>query len=222
MFNTIKATRFWTWFKKNNRRYLNIFDVDKKESQRLINELQLRVEDFNPQLVCEVAVDKKNSHGFLVISAGRDRRYFETAKILTARAPSLAGWDFFALRPPRAIDFMFEEEQGHTGIDPHQLRFSTFSENEGSPVLDAIYVHIPGCKPGDDDFYLPAAEHVLENLVGEEVFVTVLGLVVPIELTEPDLRCRYVYPIQQLPAFVDAMPSAYMVNKEGKIYLDSV
>jgi len=221
MTTTIQSVHFWKWFSRNNSRYLQLCDLDTPETEYWLHELQLHLSCVNPHLTYEITV--LSEHGFsLIITPDRNADLFSTARKLVASAPSLPHWSIGALRPPREIDFDFETRFGNSGIDPGKLRFKPYPEVPGGSKLESIAVYIPGYRSKHDDEYYPAVKAILENLVGEEILATVLGLVAISALDKWALELEDIFPIQQLPVYVGRMKSPYKVNKEGKIDRDKV
>ena len=216
---TIKFAHFWKWFSRKNAQYLQLCSADTVETEYWLRELQLHISDINPHLTFEITVLNEDEFS-LIITPDRNASLFNTARQLVASAPSLPRWAIRALRPPRDIDFDFQTRFRNAGIDPGKLRFKPFPAVPGGNKLESITVYVPRYNPKRDDVCYPAVKAILENLVGEEALATVLGLVVICELDKCAMQLDDVFPIRELPFYINKMKPVYKVNKEGKIHKD--
>src|SRR3954466_14700509 len=81
-----------------------------------------------------IYVSKEGAAGVLTISVAGKARYFKYVDNMVALAPAIPGWTIQALDAPRPIDAFWEEDMGHTGIDPHELR-CTIPDGDRQPGI---------------------------------------------------------------------------------------
>jgi hypothetical protein len=139
----LSKLHFWEWFKRNNQEFFKLKTKTKKELAYWETELNAHLRayfkffDFSLQI-------NRNQTGSLTISVHGKAGHFKKVDALVAKAPKVDGWTFFALEPPRPIDFFLQTQIMVTGIDPREFKFSFAGNNPRKPVLFVYHpLYIP-------------------------------------------------------------------------------
>ncbi|AXY77640.1 hypothetical protein D3H65_28270 [Paraflavitalea soli] len=206
---------FWIWFKSNSEIYRKIGEMSKKEARYWLNELYAHLRSCGRNIHPYILFPKDESTRQLIISANGNLNYFEQVMELVSKAPVVPGWEIIGFYPPCAIDRRIKEGFGHTGIDPHNLWFKLYEEEDGQAH---IVVFAEAFKP-DDEVFVKAVEAVLMNVLGEYALRTELVGFEVDELEnsiyEEEGEC---YKLQELPVQLERMRfSGLVVDAQGEI-----
>lgn len=208
-------SHFWAWFKQNNEIYRKIGEMSKKEALYWQDEILAHLRACGKNIYPYILLPEDGSTPRLIISANGNLKYFEQVMALVAKAPVIPGWEIIGFKPPCAIDAGIQERFGYTGIDPHNLWFVLFENEDGLPFITVFAEHY---KPWDEVF-TKAVEAVLFNVLGEYgLYTELLGFDVDaLEgfIDEGRSKCNK---LQELPAYLErGRFSSWVVNGQGEI-----
>ena len=91
------VNEFWNWFSDNNERLTMLGDLDEKEQQSLLDELQERLDAYCEGLTYEMG-EPTPSGRTLTFSAEGDTDLFRYVVELVDNAPDLDWWEFVAFK----------------------------------------------------------------------------------------------------------------------------
>lgn len=156
---------FWEWFRKNNKRYLNLDAIeDEKEKERLLDEFLLHLHQYCDRLFFQIGGDV-NGKRELIISAEGDKNHFNEVEKLVMEAPELEYWEIIAFKPARNVDFV--TKTGDIEIATSKVYFLP-QKNENENGL-GLRLYIKNYDSKKDLQYLEAAYQILDNILGEKV-----------------------------------------------------
>jgi hypothetical protein len=200
--NSAHIIDFWNWFSRFN-------DVFK-----LLNRLPLESADFwENELLSHLNTVHKwpwkvdfewhvNGATEMIFTAKRQLYYFDIIEQLVSEAPSLPGWNFQALYPPKQPDHNISERFGEIGITPAELWLAPSSVKQvgGGKYLLDIYAEL--YNPAEIT-HRKAIDAVLFNILGERsMVIDIAGFEVKwVFCLSPEERNK-LSPLKKLPAIM--------------------
>jgi hypothetical protein len=159
---------FWSWFQKNEATLRQAYDND--DFSTLENLIANKVESLNPEFGWEMGPYSLPDYSF-IFSPGSRFLINETRKVIDA-APNLAGWKFFAGKPPKELlSLTFEIEEVEICADNWRYRLTSY--NKGEFVDIEIFFENADAPPASKQQIF--GELVIESIVGEVVSLDRIG-----------------------------------------------
>lgn len=208
----LSKQHFWQWFIRHNKEFLELSQKSQKELKYWKNELRAHLRAYFKFLHFSVYVSKESGAGMLTISVSGKARYFKYVDNIVAVAPVIPGWTIQALEAPRPIDFFWEEQLGHTGIDPHDL-WCTIPQGEHLPcitVYHVLYTEAANWR------FVQAAEMAVYNVLGERSFGQDIGFITAGNLSGAPKNAELIR-VEELPAYLPRCQSGLVVDADGEI-----
>lgn len=169
---TDHVSEFWRWFAKSEAEVREAYESG--DTRWLDVNLSPRVQSILEDARWELG-PYAHPENALVLSP-RTRQGIAPIKEAVARAPLLAGWRFFACKPPKALRSLEFRFRGATTIaDSWACRITSY--NDGEFVDLEIFYEATAAPPEGSELAL--CELVVEALVGEEVRLDRIGIVTP-------------------------------------------
>jgi hypothetical protein len=200
--NSAHIIVFWNWFSRFNDVYKQLHRLPLESADFWENQLltQLNVVHKWPwQVDFEWHI---NGTTEMIFTAKRQLYYFNIIEELVSEAPSLPGWRFQALYPPKQPDHKLCERFGHTSITPAELWLAPSSVKRvgGGKYLLDIYAEL--YNPAEIT-HRKAIDAVLFNILGERSMVMdIAGFEVKwVFCLSPEERDK-LSPLKNLPAFM--------------------
>jgi len=212
MANKLSKHHFWQWFLRHNKEYMEFTKKSKKELKYWMNELTAHLRAYFKFLHFSIYV-RKEGEAVLTISVSGNARYFKYVDKIVGIAPEIPGWTVQALEAPRPIDFFWEEEMGHTGIDPHELRCTI---PDGDHLPDIVVYHSLYTEAKQWNF-IHAAETAIYNVLGERSFGLDIGTITVGNLSSAPDNAELIK-LEDLPAYLPPSPSGLVVDASGQIW----
>jgi hypothetical protein len=98
-----KIEKFWSWFNKNNKKFINIMEEDRAKRDELIDEILENLHKYCGNIWIQVGGDSKE-YTELIFTVEGNSNYYQKVKDLIADAPSIEGWKAIGLVPPMEIE----------------------------------------------------------------------------------------------------------------------
>ncbi|MBO7489667.1 MAG: hypothetical protein J6T88_05255 [Bacteroidales bacterium] len=191
------VNEFWQWFVDNNEQLTMLGDLDEKQQQALLEELQNRLESYCPGLTYEMG-EPTPSGRTLTFSAEGDSDLFRYVLDLTDNAPDLDWWEFVAFKQPKGTDLKVTFDKYR--FETKQMYFMQL-ESEEEPDILGVRVALPNPVDDDDD-QLVGVYVTLEAMIGEFDCSTLIGYLdtcaIPADPHEAGFR-----PLDDFPEFVE-------------------
>lgn len=188
---------FWNWFSDNNERLTMLGDLDEKEQQSLLEELQEQLDAYCEGLTYEMG-EPTPSGRTLTFSAEGDMDLFRYVVELVDNAPDLDWWEFVAFKQPKGTDLKVTFDKYR--FETKQMFFMQL-ESEEEPDILGIRVALPNPVVDDDD-QLVGVYVTLEAMIGEFDCSTLIGYLdicaIPPEPFKAGFR-----PLDDFPEFVE-------------------
>jgi hypothetical protein len=115
MSQNYQISEFWKWFERNEAELRCVSSDD----DPICDEALFAIQRIDRRLYFEIGMNGTPSE-FIVTASGR-KSNFPLVEDVVAAAPSVAGWKFFALKPPMGFDFEITYEG--TSFDPKEMWF---------------------------------------------------------------------------------------------------
>lgn len=148
------------------------------------------LQEIDPRLGVEITDNSGTRE--VVITAGGKPEAFALVKELVQTAPSIRGWSFIALRPPKGFDF--EVHLGSIVFGANRLSFQPI-DADVAPGQLAIRLFVPN--PNLEEWSSMALQ-MLEAGLGEEAAAAIGHL----EVGERKPDSENVYALESLPGYV--------------------
>lgn len=188
---------FWNWFSDNNERLTMLGDLDEKEQQSLLEELQEQLDAYCEGLTYEMG-EPTPSGRTLTFSAEGDMDLFRYVVELVDNAPDLDWWEFVAFKQPKGTDLKVTFDKYR--FETKKMYFMQL-ESEEEPDILGVRVALPDPVKDDDD-QLVGVYVTLEALIGEFDCSTLIGYLdtcpVPAEPFKEGFR-----PLDDFPEFIE-------------------
>jgi len=205
----LNGYRFWEWFSENHKRYLQLDQLEEDEISRLANELNEQLDKYCTGLGVEIRLNKPGAKDF-IISANGDMRYFEQAEDLAFMAPKPKEWNIIALQPA-VWEYPIAFEYKGRAVTSEQLWFSTFESVEEPHKLGIVVYFEHYDADEEDEFYLPAANKMLDFILGEKAGrLDVPYLQVNVLPEQPDPHS--ILPLETLPEYIEMWKEQVVLN----------
>jgi hypothetical protein len=155
-------SKFWTWFEKENKRFLNIQNLDKRLLEKHLDEILSELHKYDDNLGIQLGGKSKEKTELIITAAG-NVEYFDKVNQLVGAAPSIDKWEIIALMPP--VDF------NNLDFDNYSISIDDLSFSEtllDGMELDEIAVTIKVRdydKKRDYDSFKSAIHKVLATLI---------------------------------------------------------
>lgn len=187
---------FWKWFADNNDRLTMLNDLNEKEQQELLKQLQEQLTTYCEGLSFEIS-EPMQSGRVMTFSAEGDVELFQYVVQLVDDAPDFDWWEFVPFKQPKGTQlkvyfdkYLFETSK----------MFFMQLENEEEP--DVLGVRIALANPDTDDDQLVGVYVTLEAMIGEFDCATLVGYLdtcdIPANPEEEGFR-----PLDEFPEFVE-------------------
>lgn len=162
--------KFWKWFTEHNEQLTMLDDLDEKESNALLEEMQKVLDGYCEGLTYEIG-DQTNNGRTVTFSAEGDTDLFKYVTDLVEEAPDLDWWEFVAFKQPKGkgLKVTFDKYR----FDTKKMYFMEL-ENEESPDMVGLRVALENPVEGDDD-QLVGVYVTIEALIGEFDCATLVG-----------------------------------------------
>ncbi|MBO9565426.1 MAG: hypothetical protein J7621_21795 [Niastella sp.] len=214
-----KPKQFWEWFRRNAQHYRKPQFASKKEALYLLREMTMHLMAYGQTIRVEIYWPNKEGDGEIEVvftTYGRTR-HFRKVEMLVAKAPPLPGWTFFALDPPRPIDFFFEVDFPHLDIDPFKLWFEPpdFSNNRERSWLQ-VYIDT---WTEITQQHVQAARAAAYNVLGEKVYgLRIIDVEVERLCEIPEKQRNHLVNLQNAHQYIHVTEVAGVyVNDKGRI-----
>ncbi|MBR4176449.1 MAG: hypothetical protein IKQ53_03500 [Bacteroidales bacterium] len=188
---------FWNWFSDNNERLTMLGDLDEKEQQSLLEELQEQLEAYCEGLTYEMG-EPTPSGRTLTFSAEGDMDLFRYVVELVDNAPDLDWWEFVAFKQPKGTDLKVTFDKYH--FETKQMYFMQL-ESEEEPDILGIRVALPN-PVADDDDQLVGVYVTLEAMIGEFDCSTLIGYLDTCAIPPEPFKAGF-RPLDDFPEFVE-------------------
>ena len=162
--------KFWKWFTEHNEQLTMLDDLDEKEANALLEEMQKVLDGYCEGLTYEIG-DQTNNGRTVTFSAEGDTDLFKYVTDLVEEAPDLDWWEFVAFKQPKGkgLKVTFDKYR----FDTKKMYFMEL-ENEESPDMVGLRVALENPVEGDDD-QLVGVYVTIEALIGEFDCATLVG-----------------------------------------------
>ncbi|MDY5969851.1 MAG: hypothetical protein SPJ13_07570 [Bacteroidales bacterium] len=192
-----KIETFWKWFLDHNEPLTMLSDLEEKEQQHLLDELQRQLTTYQNGLTFEMGDPTPNGRT-LTFSAEGDSDLFGPLLELTDGAPILDWWDVIPFKQPKGTDLkiIFDKYRFET-----KKMFFQQLQNEIEPDILGLRVALPDAVKNDED-QLVGVYVAIEALIGEFDCSTLVGYLETCPLpTDP--KSEGFQPMDDLPDFID-------------------
>lgn len=188
---------FWNWFSDNNERLTMLGDLDEKEQQSLLEELQGQLDAYCEGLTYEMG-EPTPSGRTLTFSAEGDMDLFRYVVELVDNAPDLDWWEFVAFKQPKGTDLKVTFDKYR--FETKQMYFMQL-ESEEEPDILGIRVALPN-PVADDDDQLVGVYVTLEAMIGEFDCSTLIGYLDTCAIPSEPFKAGF-RPLDDFPEFVE-------------------
>ncbi len=188
---------FWNWFSDNNERLTMLGDLDEKEQQSLLEELQEQLDAYCEGLTYEMG-EPTPSGRTLTFSAEGDMDLFRYVVELVDNAPDLDWWEFVAFKQPKGTDLKVTFDKYR--FETKQMYFMQL-ESEEEPDILGIRVALPN-PVADDDDQLVGVYVTLEAMIGEFDCSTLIGYLDTCAIPSEPFKAGF-RPLDDFPEFVE-------------------
>ena len=188
---------FWNWFSDNNERLTMLGDLDEKEQQSLLEELQEQLDAYCEGLTYEMG-EPTPSGRTLTFSAEGDMDLFRYVVELVDNAPDLDWWEFVAFKQPKGTDLKVTFDKYR--FETKQMYFMQL-ESEEEPDILGIRVALPN-PVADDDDQLVGVYVTLEAMIGEFDCSTLIGYLDTCAIPPEPFKAGF-RPLDDFPEFVE-------------------
>ncbi len=188
---------FWNWFSDNNERLTMLGDLDEKEQQSLLDELQEQLDAYCEGLTYEMG-EPTPSGRTLTFSAEGDMDLFRYVVELVDNAPDLDWWEFVAFKQPKGTDLKVTFDKYR--FETKQMYFMQL-ESEEEPDILGIRVALPN-PVADDDDQLVGVYVTLEAMIGEFDCSTLIGYLDTCAIPPEPFKAGF-RPLDDFPEFVE-------------------
>lgn len=168
--------QFWEWFSA----HLSDLDAMTDPDGPVADELLARLQAVNSELWFEISSPGHTPREFVITAQGQVA-LFELVEELAHRAPTLAGWQVVALKPPMGFGFGLSYEG--MDFDPAQMWFEPLTSEE-MPQLLGLRVAVPGFLEENEQECGNATLILLDTALGERSAATDIELVEVCELPD--------------------------------------
>ena len=192
---------FWQWFVGVAPKL-----AKPQPPEGLIDELTVRVQEDLGVPGWEIGPDPAGAPRMFALSPEGDPELLAVTGAVVDAAPALAGWAFYAARPPRpGAPLRFT--MGDVDIDASAWRFVCLAAPEGGEDETGIVVEQPGLEKRlkREDDRLAAAVICLDGLIGEGRRLETFSEVYAVPRMRPE-EAALARPIAELPAALDEDP----------------
>jgi hypothetical protein len=193
---------FWKWFTTVAPKL-----ATPQPPEALIDELTVRVQDDLGVPGWEIGPDPGGASRMLALSPEGDPELLAVTGAIVDAAPTLAGWAFYAARPPRpGAPLRFT--MGDVDVDASGWRFVCLAAPEGGEDETGIVIEQPGLERRlkREDDRLAAAVICLDGLIGEGRRLETFSEVYAVPRMRPD-EAALARPIAELQAALDEDPN---------------
>ena len=188
---------FWNWFSDNNERLTMLGDLDEKEQQSLLEELQEQLDAYCEGLTYEMG-EPTPSGRTLTFSAEGDMDLVRYVVELVDNAPDLDWWEFVAFKQPKGTDLKVTFDKYR--FETKQMYFMQL-ESEEEPDILGIRVALPN-PVADDDDQLVGVYVTLEAMIGEFDCSTLIGYLDTCAIPPEPFKAGF-RPLDDFPEFVE-------------------
>ena len=188
---------FWNWFSDNNERLTMLGDLDEKEQQSLLEELQEQLDAYCEGLTYEMG-EPTPSGRTLTFSPEGDMDLFRYVVELVDNAPDLDWWEFVAFKQPKGTDLKVTFDKYR--FETKQMYFMQL-ESEEEPDILGIRVALPN-PVADDDDQLVGVYVTLEAMIGEFDCSTLIGYLDTCAIPPEPFKAGF-RPLDDFPEFVE-------------------
>lgn len=188
---------FWNWFSDNNERLTMLGDLDEKEQQSLLEELQEQLDAYCEGLTYEMG-EPTPSGRTLTFSAEGDMDLFRYVVELVDNAPDLDWWEFVSFKQPKGTDLKVTFDKYR--FETRQMYFMQL-ESEEEPDILGIRVALPN-PVADDDDQLVGVYVTLEAMIGEFDCSTLIGYLDTCAIPPEPFKAGF-RPLDDFPEFVE-------------------
>jgi hypothetical protein len=179
-------SQFWPWFATQTGHWKTATPA------AIADSLQATLQRVDSRLGVEIACDDSGHE--VIVTAGGDPAAFPVAKAVVQAAPSIRGWTFLALKPPRGFEFTIGLNNAQ--LSASDLKFEPL-ESPQRPDQLGIRVYLPPPLP-DKQQANEMIWLIVETGIGEEAATRIAFLdVAPLDKPHGELL-----PISDLAAYV--------------------
>lgn len=160
------AQEFWNWFRKNDKPYLFINQIDSEETRDdLLDSFCQQLHKYCDQLYFEIGGHPDDPEVELIITAQGDTNYFNEVEELVSSAPEMQGWKIIAFKPPMGKGF--RTDYGGKVFDPSKIIFIPLNNN-ANPNAIGLQVCYPDFNDDESDVFYFGTYIAIDCLIGEK------------------------------------------------------
>ncbi|MET0285802.1 MAG: hypothetical protein ABW352_15080 [Polyangiales bacterium] len=183
---------FWAWFSANAARLQELARTDASE---VANEVGDQLQQLGVPLQPEIGVSPVGPVELVLHTEG-NRERFELARTFVRHAPTLAGWEYTALRPAMGFELSLRY-QGHE-LDAKELWFLPLPSAQ-EPTRLGVRLGLPRYAAEHEDALWTGSMILLSSALGEASAVEDIDSLEVVQLPEQPRTQGYL-PLHELPA----------------------
>ncbi len=160
-----KASKFWSWFEENSKKYSFINQVEDNERELLLDNFVEALHKYNNNLYFEIGSHPDNLQFELIITAEGIIEYFEDVEYLVENSPTIKGWQIIAFKPPMGVGF--KTTYRDIEFDPEKTIFIPLTNEEDSSAI-GLSVCYSEYETDKKDTFTNGTYLMLDVLLGEK------------------------------------------------------
>lgn len=192
-----KTERFWQWFQDNNEQLIAMGDLQDREREALLADLQHALDNYHEGLAFEMGDATANGRT-LTFTAEGDTDLFRYVVELVDAAPDLDWWEFVAFKQPMGTELKVRFDRYL--FDTRQMYFQQL-ECEEEPDMLGLRIAVEGSAPDNEDFQV-GVYVTLEALIGEFDCATLVGYMETVPVPAEPFKSGF-QRLDDLPRFVE-------------------
>ncbi|MDQ1088431.1 hypothetical protein [Siphonobacter sp. SORGH_AS_1065] len=192
------TSKFWEWFKDNNKAYTFLNFVDEEAKEKLLNDFLEQLHKYCDKIYFEIG-GYPDEDQELIITAEGDKDYFHQVEELVNAAPKIDGWTFIAFKPPMPDNF--KSKWDDLELNTEDMWFLPLSNDKTQDLGIRVCFNNQDLIKGNKTL-TPLLYKMLDTIAGEKSFA------LDIHYIDTDLLPDYpneegMYPILELPNYIE-------------------